>query len=168
MAGLSRRRSRVRVSSSPPFFQGLSFLCEVTGFFLVMPFYVYILQSMKDGSYYIGSTNNLEDRIERHNQGRSQYTKLRRPWKLVYSEELPDRSSAVRRGTRDLPALTGGTFGSGSQYTPSSFCVLSRFHALLQKIYQDTFQNRPISRASLAWCIGSALGYAFRHDLLGY
>jgi putative endonuclease len=62
-----------------------------------MPFYVYILQSLKDGSYYIGSTNNLEDRVERHNQGRSQYTKLRRPWKLVYSEDYPDRSSAVKR-----------------------------------------------------------------------
>jgi len=62
-----------------------------------MPFYVYILQSLKDGSYYIGSINNLEDRIERHNQGRSQYTRAKRPWKLVYSEERPDRSSAVRR-----------------------------------------------------------------------
>ena len=62
-----------------------------------MPFYVYILQSLKDGSYYIGSTNNLEDRIERHNQGRSQYTKAKRPWKLVYSEEHPDRSGAVKR-----------------------------------------------------------------------
>ena len=62
-----------------------------------MPFYIYILQSLKDGSYYIGSTNSLEDRIERHKQGRSQYTKAKRPWKLVYSEEHPDRSSAVRR-----------------------------------------------------------------------
>jgi putative endonuclease len=62
-----------------------------------MPFHVYILQSLKDGNYYIGSTNNLEDRVERHNQGRSQYTKFRSPWKLVYSEEYPDRSSAERR-----------------------------------------------------------------------
>ena len=62
-----------------------------------MPFYVYILQSLKDGSYYIGPTNSLEDRIERHNHGRSQYTKAKRPWKLVYSEEHPDRSSAARR-----------------------------------------------------------------------
>ena len=30
-----------------------------------MPFHVYILQSVKDGSYYVGSTNNLEDRIEK-------------------------------------------------------------------------------------------------------
>ena len=62
-----------------------------------MPFYLYILESLKDGSYYIGSTNNLGDRIQRHNQGRSQYTKAKRPWRLVYSEEHQDRSSAVKR-----------------------------------------------------------------------
>jgi putative endonuclease len=62
-----------------------------------MPYHVYILQSLKDGSYYTGSTRNLEDRIERHHQGRSQYTKAKRPLKLVYSEEHPDRSSAVKR-----------------------------------------------------------------------
>ena len=62
-----------------------------------MSFYVYILKSLKDESYYIGSTQDLSERIERHNQGRSNYTKSKRPWKLVYSEETPDRSSAVKR-----------------------------------------------------------------------
>jgi putative endonuclease len=62
-----------------------------------MPFYVYILQSHKDGSYYVGSTQDLEERIQRHNQGRSLYTKGKRPWKLLYSEEFPDRSSAIKR-----------------------------------------------------------------------
>jgi len=62
-----------------------------------MPFHVYILQSLKDGTYYIGSTKNLEDRVRRHNQGRSGYTKPKRPWKLIYHEEHSDRSAAVRR-----------------------------------------------------------------------
>ena len=62
-----------------------------------MTFYVYILESLKDGTYYIGSTNNLKDRINRHNQGRVKYTKPKRPWKLVYSEEHPDRSRAANR-----------------------------------------------------------------------
>lgn len=62
-----------------------------------MPYFVYILQSEKDESYYIGSTQDLDSRLERHNQGRSQYTKPKRPWKLVYSEEHRDRSSAVKR-----------------------------------------------------------------------
>jgi putative endonuclease len=71
----------------------------LTPFTSVMPFFVYIIQSEKDGSYYIGSTNNLDDRIQRHNQGRSSYTKSKRPWKLIYTEEHPDRSSAAKRET---------------------------------------------------------------------
>jgi putative endonuclease len=62
-----------------------------------MLYFVYILQSQKDGSYYVGSTQDLEERIQRHNQGRSLYTKGKRPWKLIYFEEFPDRSSAVKR-----------------------------------------------------------------------
>ena len=62
-----------------------------------MPYFVYILQSFKDGSYYVGSTNSLHDRVERHNQGRSKYTKSKRPWQLVYHEKYPDRTSAAKR-----------------------------------------------------------------------
>jgi len=62
-----------------------------------MTHFVYILQSLKDDSYYVGSTNDLEDRFKRHNEGRVNYTKSKRPWKLVYYEEHPDRSSAVQR-----------------------------------------------------------------------
>jgi putative endonuclease len=61
--------------------------------------YVYILQSLTDGTYYVGSTQDIDARLERHNQGRSRYTRLKRPWKLVYYEAHPDRSSAVRRET---------------------------------------------------------------------
>jgi len=62
-----------------------------------MTYFVYIIESLKDGSYYVGSTQNLTERMERHNQGRSKYTKTKRPWKLVYTEEHPDRSCATRR-----------------------------------------------------------------------
>jgi putative endonuclease len=62
-----------------------------------MPYFVYIIQSEKDGSYYIGSTQDIVKRIFRHNQGRSAYTKTKRPWKLVYHEEHPNRAKAVRR-----------------------------------------------------------------------
>ena len=62
-----------------------------------MPYFVYILRSLEDKTYYIGSTNNLEDRLKRHNEGRVAYTKPKRPWKLVYSEEHPNRSSAAKR-----------------------------------------------------------------------
>jgi len=62
-----------------------------------MPYFVYILQSIKDKTYYVGSTQDLDSRLERHNQGRVAYTKPKRPWKLVYSEEHPDRSSAAKK-----------------------------------------------------------------------
>ena len=62
-----------------------------------MPYYTYILQSEKTGKYYIGSTGNLEDRLQRHNQGRSGYTKSGIPWKLVYKEEYSTRSDAAKR-----------------------------------------------------------------------
>ena len=62
-----------------------------------MPFYVYIIQSQRDGTYYVGFTQNIEERLERHNEGRSKYTKPKRPWELVYHEKYPDRSSAAKR-----------------------------------------------------------------------
>ena len=60
-------------------------------------YFVYILQSLVDGSYYVGSTQDIKARLARHNAGRSKYTKAKRPWKLVYSEAHSDRLAAVRR-----------------------------------------------------------------------
>jgi putative endonuclease len=59
--------------------------------------YVYIVECA-DGSYYTGWTTDLRRRLATHNAGRgSRYTRIRRPVKLVYSEEHPDRASAQRR-----------------------------------------------------------------------
>jgi len=62
-----------------------------------MKYFVYIIESLKDGTYYVGYTQNLTERMERHNQGRSTYTKSKKPWKLVYTEEHIHRSSAIKR-----------------------------------------------------------------------
>ncbi|MCE5195237.1 MAG: GIY-YIG nuclease family protein [Nitrospiraceae bacterium] len=62
-----------------------------------MSYFVYIIQSLKDNSLYVGQTNSLQERINRHNQGHSRYTKPKRPWKLLYSEEFESRSQAVKR-----------------------------------------------------------------------
>lgn len=59
--------------------------------------FVYILECA-DGTYYTGWTTDLDRRVAVHNAGRgSRYTRLRRPVKLIYWEEHPDRSSAQRR-----------------------------------------------------------------------
>ena len=61
-------------------------------------YYVYIIQSLKTEKLYIGRTDNLTRRVEEHNSERGgKYTRQNGPWRLVYSESYPDRSSAVQR-----------------------------------------------------------------------
>jgi len=58
---------------------------------------VYILRSDSTGGFYIGQGKDLLMRLKKHNNGESRSTKGGRPWRLVYSEEFPTRSDAVRR-----------------------------------------------------------------------
>jgi putative endonuclease len=60
-------------------------------------FYVYVIQSEKDGSYYKGHCEDLNDRIKEHNSGYTKSIKSKIPFKLVYFEEFDLRSSAVKR-----------------------------------------------------------------------
>jgi len=47
-------------------------------------FYVYILQSQKDKSYYTGTTEDLKRRIKEHNQHLAEYSKTKAPFELVW------------------------------------------------------------------------------------
>ena len=58
---------------------------------------VYIIQSEKDQSYYVGEAPNAEGRLKFHNQGKQRYTKARMPWRLVYKEKFTNRHEAVIR-----------------------------------------------------------------------
>jgi putative endonuclease len=59
--------------------------------------YCYILEC-SDGTYYTGWAVDPEKRAAVHNKGRgSKYTRMRLPIKLVYVEEQPDRSTAMKR-----------------------------------------------------------------------
>ena len=62
-----------------------------------MGFILYILQSSKSDKLYIGQTENIEDRLNRHNKGYSKSTKFGIPWELIYTEEYATRSEAVKR-----------------------------------------------------------------------
>ena len=56
--------------------------------------YIYILEC-SDGTYYTGSTTDLERRVQQHQSGEgAQYTRRRRPVKLIYFEEF-DRIDAA-------------------------------------------------------------------------
>ncbi len=51
-----------------------------------------------DGTLYTGWTNNMEKRLEAHNQGNgAKYTKPRRPVELVYMEIFETKQEAMRR-----------------------------------------------------------------------
>jgi putative endonuclease len=50
-----------------------------------------------DNSFYTGYTNNLERRLEEHNDGKSRYTSKKIPWKIVYFEEFGEKSDAIKR-----------------------------------------------------------------------
>jgi putative endonuclease len=58
---------------------------------------VYILYSLSLEQYYVGSSNNIDDRVFRHNNSGSRSTKKAKDWVLMYTEEYPSRPEAVRR-----------------------------------------------------------------------
>ena len=60
-------------------------------------FTVYALSSEVRNYIYVGLTSNLPNRIEFHNNGYERTTKAYRPFRLIYSQEYVDRSSARAR-----------------------------------------------------------------------
>jgi putative endonuclease len=70
-----------------------------------MAFYCYILEC-NDGSYYTGWSTDPQRRARQHDSGRgARYTRSRRPVRLVYVEECPDRAAAMKR-ERAIKALS--------------------------------------------------------------
>ena len=59
--------------------------------------YVYILESVNTGRYYIGCTDDLERRLHEHNNGKSASTKAFRPWRLAHSEYYETLAKARQR-----------------------------------------------------------------------
>ncbi len=59
--------------------------------------YVYILKSQKDNSFYTGMSENVEQRLQQHNAGKSKYTNGHRPFELVYTEFVGSREEARKR-----------------------------------------------------------------------
>ncbi|OIO56458.1 MAG: hypothetical protein AUJ47_13020 [Candidatus Marinimicrobia bacterium CG1_02_48_14] len=60
-------------------------------------YYTYVLYSAFHDQIYIGQTNNLDERLKRHNAGRVKSTKRYLPWQLIYSEIFETRSAAMNR-----------------------------------------------------------------------
>jgi len=62
-----------------------------------VPHHVYLLHSAKDGKHYIGCTNDLKDRLRRHNRGQVRATKHRTPLRLICSETFETSEQAYAR-----------------------------------------------------------------------
>ncbi len=60
-------------------------------------FYTYVLRSLKDGKLYIGWTDDLKSRVNKHNKGLVTNTKSRIPFELVYYEACKSKQNAIKR-----------------------------------------------------------------------
>ena len=60
-------------------------------------FYTYVLKSKKDNKLYVGWTDDLKNRINKHKKGSVQATKDRLPIELIYYEACLNKESAIKR-----------------------------------------------------------------------
>ena len=76
--------------------RGIAFSLRATK--CLMKYYVYIVECA-DGSYYAGTTNNLQKRLTEHNESKrgAHYTKIRRPVVLKHSEAFSTLLGARQR-----------------------------------------------------------------------
>ncbi len=68
---------------------------------------VYVLRLRKTGKHYIGQTQNLTKRLEKHSQGKTKSVKNRGEFDIVYAENLSSRSEAMRR-EKEIKSYKGG------------------------------------------------------------
>ena len=58
-------------------------------------YFVYIIESAQSGIFYKGSTGDYTRRLNGHNDGKSQYTKGKGPWKLVFVQAFDNKTDAL-------------------------------------------------------------------------
>jgi putative endonuclease len=63
----------------------------------VIMFHVYVLRSERTGRRYIGSAENIEVRLQRHNSGHSKATRHGMPWVVIHTESFLTRAEAVQK-----------------------------------------------------------------------
>ncbi len=58
-------------------------------------YYAYILKSQKDKSFYIGSTENLRKRLEKHNHKEVPYSSTKAPFEIVWYGAFKNKKLAI-------------------------------------------------------------------------
>jgi len=63
-----------------------------------MKFYVYLLISKKNDNIisYVGYTNNLENRLSKHNSSRGAKFTRGRKWEMIYKKVYKTKSEAIK------------------------------------------------------------------------
>ena len=59
--------------------------------------FVYALRSEKTGRRYIGCTQDVSARLDKHNNGATPSTRTGRPWRVIHTEEFESKSEALSR-----------------------------------------------------------------------
>ena len=88
-----------------------------------MPYYVYILRSLKDKKYYIGSTSNVEARLKFHNAGLQRSTGF-----LLNGYSIPVFNLLIQNSRRPLlfpPGLYVFYFGFQKFYLALNLLILA-------------------------------------------
>ena len=84
---------------------------------------VYVLESIRDNTWYTGIAINALNRLKEHNAGKNRFTKGHTPWKIIYTEIQPDwgsararekyfKSAAGKKWVRKKVSENGGKTGS--------------------------------------------------------
>ena len=58
--------------------------------------YLIISKNKNSTKSYVGYTNNLENRIKKHNDGKGAKSTRGRFWKIIFKKKFKKRSSAMR------------------------------------------------------------------------
>lgn len=56
-----------------------------------------VIRSLINGKLYVGFTADIENRINKHNNGKVRSTKAYKPYELVYKEQFNDKTEARKR-----------------------------------------------------------------------
>jgi len=70
-------------------------------------YYVYVLRIKKSGRYYIGQTQDLVKRLEKHSRGKTKSMKNRGEFEVVYVEKCSSRAEAMKR-EKQIKRYKGG------------------------------------------------------------
>ncbi len=58
-------------------------------------YYVYILEREINGDFYKGSSQDYIKRVAQHNNGESESTKSKRPWRLIFVRAFETKTDAL-------------------------------------------------------------------------